>query len=368
VWTLGAVCIFFAMTKPDVAAPAPELLAVSFASPQNGWVAGNGVIFSTNDGGKHWSRQYSGRARLSALDFVDSRNGWAAGMDPISGTGVLLGTSDGGAHWTKLTDTPHPLRSLSFADPQDGIGISGGSLARLAIGEWGETPFIGGKIAITHDGGHSWTLLDTPQSADTTCYGDALHAWTGNQASVQRTVDGGKTWHHVLAAQVDPYRTWAARVSCSGPDAAWVAFETTDPIVAQSGRPFVLYRTTDGGATWQPVLENAGAAAAYRLVSAPAASLMALGPFGVAGQNDALLLGFRPTDIVQGSGVSAQTTADGGTAWQALNAIGGLSVMGAIAISVVDPQHVWVAGSSAHGSHLYATADGGHSWTEQFPR
>jgi len=359
----AALCCFQTAAR---ATPPPALFSAAFVNAQTGWVGGDGAIFSTTDGGRHWKRQYAGRDRIDALAFVDAHTGWAAGMNPVWGTGILLGTTDGGAHWHALGVPAHPLRSINFADPENGIGVSGGSLAALPYGDWGTLPFTGGKIALTRDGGRTWTVLDTPQAADSACMADAQHAFIAYQGSVQVTRDGGRTWHHVLPAKIDPYRSWAARIACAGPSVAWVSFESTQATAAAQGRPFVLYRTTDGGVTWQPVLENAAAQAAYRDVQAPAASVIVPGPFAISGADYALTLGFSEDEILKNNGATAATTTDGGASWQRLATLAGFSATARLALAVVDARHAWVVGGSP--SRVYATSDGGHTWTARSVR
>jgi len=360
-----AVATLCAMRSPAGSAT-PGLFSGAFVNAQAGWVGGDGAIFATTDGGRHWKRQYAGHDRIDALSFVDARTGWAAGINPIRGTGVLLGTTDGGAHWNALAVPAHPLRSIDFADAHNGIGTSGGSLASLSYGDWGTLPFTGGKIALTRDGGHSWIALDTPQAADSACMGDTQHAFIAYQASVQATRDGGRTWHHVLAANIDPYRSWAARVACAGPTVAWVLFETAQATTAGQGRPYLLYRTTDGGITWQPVLENGGAQAAYRDVQAPPGRFLAPGPFGISGADFALTLGFSADNVLKNDGVTAAITTDGGSTWQQLGTIGGFSTTARLALVVLDARHAWIVGGKR--SQVYATADGGRTWTARFVR
>src|SRR6516165_6187242 len=91
--TFSAIFIYLASgIAPAVAA----LRAVSFVSALTGWVAGDGAIWNTVDGGRTWHRQYTGRVQIYSLSFASAGVGWAAGTDPIPGRGILFGTIDGG--------------------------------------------------------------------------------------------------------------------------------------------------------------------------------------------------------------------------------------------------------------------------------
>jgi hypothetical protein len=73
--------------------------AVAFADGLHGWAAGDGIL-ATADGGRTWTRQYSGHPGIVALDALDAADVWAVGK------GSLLRTTDGGHTWTDLGERP----------------------------------------------------------------------------------------------------------------------------------------------------------------------------------------------------------------------------------------------------------------------
>src|SRR6266850_4167322 len=108
-----------------------SILSITFVDAQLGWaLAAQGAvdpcsIFHTTDGGITWSRQFESEASpnpVATLHFVDSRNGWATGVD-----GRMLRTVDGGNTWTIQTnnliaglaipfDLPAFFSSFGFVD------------------------------------------------------------------------------------------------------------------------------------------------------------------------------------------------------------------------------------------------------------
>lgn len=89
-----------------------RLNAVWFASPEQGWAVGaEGVIISTNDGGRTWRPQVSGVGDdLFDVKFFDAAEGWAVGSG-----GTMLHTRDGGRIWADARRaTMHPLERLFF--------------------------------------------------------------------------------------------------------------------------------------------------------------------------------------------------------------------------------------------------------------
>jgi photosystem II stability/assembly factor-like uncharacterized protein len=351
----------------SAATTAPPLVfhAVTFVSSATGWIAGDGAIFGTTDGGRSWHRQYTGRVELTSVSFANSLDGWAAGVDPIPGTGVLLGTRDGGRTWSTLVEPRNPAREVSFADPSVGYAVAGGSpLTPENASE--RMRFFGGRIARTSDGGHAWNMLDNPMLVDTACASSTKVAWAAYQAAVLRSDDGGDTFSHVLSPQIDTKRTWFANVRCAGDSAAWAQFTST-PVGDQ--RPFVVYRTSDAGAHWQPVLVNAKTPDAYPLLKG-----IADGPgpwpgaFAAVDANTAFFLGVCPGCGSHGA-VSIAGTADGGATWQPVATVPDVTVAGPIALSFADATHGWVVGTSANGTPVVeVTANGGTTWTRQHPQ
>jgi Photosynthesis system II assembly factor YCF48 len=99
------------------------LQAVQFTDAAHGWVAGDGRILATSDGGQSWTRQYSGSGELDQVDFTDAAHGWAVGP------GTLLRTANGGASWTALREPRlggHCLAvaSVHFVSPAAGYAVA----------------------------------------------------------------------------------------------------------------------------------------------------------------------------------------------------------------------------------------------------
>ena len=111
---------------------------------------GVGEVISTDDGGDTWlstsaeNDDSSYRSPIRAVQFLDDRHGWVAGMQAF-----LARTADGGASWESVatpivgSDRPH-FWDLSFVDDQAG----------WVVGEEG-------SLFSTADGGRTWTRRST---------------------------------------------------------------------------------------------------------------------------------------------------------------------------------------------------------------
>jgi photosystem II stability/assembly factor-like uncharacterized protein len=362
--SIASLCVAAALIVAASAPAAAALRAVTFVSPSTGWVAGDGIIAATTDGGRTWHQQYSGRVQISSLSFVSASTGWAAGLDPLPGTGVLLGTRDGGHTWSKLAEPPNTGRIVSFGDSSVGYAMAGGSLLESGVVPERSTPFFGGRLAQSTDGGASWHVLDNPMLVDTVCAGSSRSAFAAYQAAVLRANDGA-SFNHVFSPHIDTHLVWYASVHCAGDDVAWVQFSST-PVGDQ--RPWIVFRTTDSGQTWQPMLMNKKTPAAYfhpDNSSAADAPGPWPGPFAVVDGNTAFFIGGCPQCGAHGT-LTVTGTIDGGATWQPIATVPDLTLAGPVSVWFADRARGWVVGTATDGSPaIEMTANGGLAWTRQ---
>lgn len=135
------------------------LRAVQFIDAKEGWAAGDeGIILHTIDGGQSWERQVTGvRASLRSVCFLDPYVGWAVGREelPSGGSlGVVLFTRDGGVEWQRLLPGALPgLNQVRFLDKRTGF-----LLADTA------EQFPSGLFKTT-DGGKTWDPVMGPPAS-----------------------------------------------------------------------------------------------------------------------------------------------------------------------------------------------------------
>jgi len=175
----------------------------------------------------------------------------------------------------------------------------------------------------------------------TTSFGDGVY----------RSTDAGKTWSHLgleLTRQIA-----AIVIHPDDPDTAWLAAQG-NPWQPSAERG--VYRTTDGGATWQRVLfvdENSGATGLCLDPTNPRILYAAIW--------DHRRLPWHIRSGGPGSGVYKST--DGGETWSELK--NGLpDKMGKIdvAVSPSRPERLWIL-VEAHDGGLYRSDDGGKTVT-----
>ena len=110
---LGSAAAESAPPEPAVAserAARSLLLGVAEAGPRLVAVGHRGHVVLSDDGGESWrqARSVPTRASLTAVRFVDAREGWAVGHDAI-----ILHSSDGGETWELQQFAPELEAPLS---------------------------------------------------------------------------------------------------------------------------------------------------------------------------------------------------------------------------------------------------------------
>ncbi len=301
----------------DVSEPPPVAF---FLDTDRAWViygtwdgpGGSLVVWRTSDGGESWFASTPLPSRVmwpSQLQFTDESHGWllvqfdvAAGTAPVE----LFRTSDGGATWQSIVDFSSPggaqihvsssARSMVFADARTGV-ISIGSSA------WG-VPMLNW----TNDGGVTWDLASIDPPADQPGLFDQ---------------GCGVFWPRLFTST-----QWAIVVECS--------YGETEARY--------LYRTHDGGQTWQR--------SAY-----PGGTLLMLDPLiGFATGRDFIWSGLHEV-------FSFYRTEDGGQSWTLIT-----NVPWEGQLSFVDDQNGWAVGRQRGvGYTLQRTRDGGQTWEELAP-
>src|SRR5262245_50453795 len=207
--------------------------------------------------------------RIVDIAVVDSD---PSTMYVAAATGGLWKTSDGGKSWMPLTDdVTASLGAVAVApsNPQIVWIGSGEANARNSV-SWGD------GVYRSSDGGKSWKnmgLRDThhigrvaihPTNPDIAYVAALGHVWAANkERGLFKTTDGGKTWQHVLAIDADTGCIDVA-IDPEQPDIVYAAayavrrdaFSGGNPAVKQTAASAGLYWTTDGAARWERMADG----------------------------------------------------------------------------------------------------------------
>lgn len=240
---------------------------ISFLDENNGWVmAGLGVaagsnavaIFQTADGGVSWTQKYSndpnnGTAEQSlplgglksGLVPVNMQTAWVHGVTYSSGTVYLFRTDSGGVNWSPIQlPLPPNAENYELSIEQDQMKFVSPNDGYIAMRLTGNTYEL--AIYVSHDAGKTWMLTPTLiPDGGTADFMSANEAVVYNRQQFYVTRDAAATWN-IIPPDVKFGDTFNG-LDFVDANTGWVL--TLDPNVHRS-----LYRTTDGGAAWLPVV------------------------------------------------------------------------------------------------------------------
>lgn len=328
-----------------------RMQAVDFLNARDGFLAGQGTVWATTDGGRQWSEVYRGPADLRAVAFINARDGWAWGWHR------LLATTDGGHHWQQVYQAgASPLVSMSWTGARTGYAVIGTPSAPPAPGGPGYALYR------TVDGGRRWQRTDTPFHPLAVAFADGHSGWAVGDRRVWHTSDGGRIW--MPSYRYGQEVPMAAEVRLGGPHSVWVE------LIGGSGMnqtPYtVLHRTPGGG--WQVVaaVSTAGAGPAPDVPGhSPPGPGSFPGPLAVLGPDSAVLGGVcRACNL---GVVDLWRTTNGGASWTRYPSVSGASgIPGPHALGFVNRRQGWLV-DGAGFSQVLATTDGGATWRQIFP-
>jgi photosystem II stability/assembly factor-like uncharacterized protein len=268
-----------------------EFRGISAASQSVVWAAGRGGTYArTADGGSTWtSNTVPGAKALFFIDVhaVDENNAFLLGTQFEGGEARIYKTNDGGAHWTVQYSIEKPgvfFDGMAFWDADHGVAFS--------------DPVDGSFfIVTTDDGGASWTQVPSENIAPPLA-GEAGFAASGTAIAVQGDLNawfgtGGGAVARIFRT-ADRGRSWNAAETplAAGPSAGifGVAFRDARNGVAVGGNyqaprdsSLNIVRSSDGGLTWTVAGRSAPAGVRYGVAYVPDAArptLIAVGPSG----------------------------------------------------------------------------------------
>ncbi|HZF66607.1 MAG TPA: glycosyl hydrolase, partial [Gemmatirosa sp.] len=228
----------------------------------------------------------------------------------------------------------------------------------------------GGGVFKTTDGGMSWQPVTDKYFGGTIGYiavaesnPDVVYVGTGEYAirgnvshgeGVWKTTDGGKTWSFLGLKETRQISR--VRVHPTNPDIVWVAAQGS---FWGPSRERGIYKSTDGGRTWQQLLfrdERTGA------------SDLVLDPTNPDVMYAALWESYRNSWSMSsgGPGSTIMKTTDGGRTWTELARNPGMpkGTLGNIglAVSPANPRRLWALVEADSGG-VFRSDDAGATWT-----
>ncbi|MFQ6100826.1 MAG: family 16 glycoside hydrolase [Anaerolineae bacterium] len=358
-------------------------LTIDPNNPDRVWIGTQSArgVFRSNDGGATWVSMNSGIQEIAptirgfavepgnsdVVYLAGEISSWEWNGEPLPGLGLdmvkgfVYKTTDGGQHWERIWYGDNLARYV-WIHPQDHnlIYVSTGIFDREAANSNAETKDPGGVgILRSRDGGATWEVLGTANGirADELYFGslymhptepDVLLGAAGNDpymwalgrpiGAVYRTEDGGDSWQRVLDL----------------PNASAVEICEGDPNVAYAASLSAFFRSDDGGRTWRLQTGVGGGEVAQ-------AGEEMWGPPGVVA-GFPIDLQCDPRDasrvFVNAYGGGNFVSEDGGQTWRVASQGYTGALMAQVAVARDEPARVYATARSG----VFASADGGQTW------
>jgi photosystem II stability/assembly factor-like uncharacterized protein len=351
---------------PTPVPPAPVYQPINtlwMSTATTGWARATGQrIVRTTDGGKHWQNVtppypagYTGTIP-PVFASLNQNVAWVAVFEKQQPDGtmpnVVFRTSNGGQSWQEATLPTGSLgvSQVQFINAQDGWALTsfgGSGMGSQAVALYRSTDggqtwrfvaragYPGGTIPLQGmKSGMSWL------STSTGWITGAINA-AQNYVYLYRTQDGGVTWQQ----QSLPLPAGQALVTTDPP----IFFSATDGLLPvtfstpQQGVSLMVYATQDGGATWS--------------------SSTLLPNIGTTWNEDLLSM---QQGWVAANGGTLYETSDSGQHWTALTPSSNFQAI--TQLDFVSAQEGWaISMASPSAPHLLQTMDGGQSWVQISP-
>ena len=218
---------------------------IRFATPEHGFVFGDG-LWQTTDGGQHWaSAAYPGGSVLS-LAVIDGQvlalTATCTAQGGCAESGTLLRRPLAGGAWTQVTQ----VRTAGITDPTDMIATQAGVAAVLD----------GNDVAVTSNGGVTITRHPTP--CGTTMMRGVSVAVIAPDGLALLCTGQGYTGHTVKTVYTSGNlgATWikAGMPGSAGDGGTIAAASPAQLVIATASAASWLYYSGDGAAQWQTVL------------------------------------------------------------------------------------------------------------------
>ena len=229
-------------------------------------------VYKTADGGATWNLLYTNpdpKGFFDAIAFWDASHGIILG-DPVDGRFVILTTRDGGATWTRQKTPPAQSQEGAFAASNSCLTVRGAHEVWFASG--GPN---GARVFHSTDGGETWSVSKTPVRNDSAAAGIFALAFSDTRHGIAVGGDYNKPSETTgnIAVTADGGKTWSGAAAPNGfrSDVKYLAVPKIWIVTGTSGSDI----STDDGKSWKQF--DSGN---YNAMSFAGAAGWAVGPKG----------------------------------------------------------------------------------------
>jgi photosystem II stability/assembly factor-like uncharacterized protein len=210
-----------------------RVLEAEMVAGAEGWVRTPSGLFWTPDGGRTWRTITPPAPSFGGVYFADPEDGWA--LHGIGREGdaraFVFRTTDGGRTWrrTRLRDydTITPVASATFS-------LVGAHELFVLTRVEGDTASNFGPLFVSRDAGRHWRSLTPPPRSGKVFFETPRRGWVASPSpgpALYRTADGGRSWDKVLP-QKPPHPPSAEERETFRPT-RWTSYST--PVIGPDG-------------------------------------------------------------------------------------------------------------------------------------
>ncbi|MCX6150069.1 MAG: YCF48-related protein [Ignavibacteriales bacterium] len=303
----------------------------NFEEEGTGWSVGvDGMIYKTTNAGENWITQREKKYDFRSIYFVDESNGWAVGD-----SGVILHTENGGANWNKQNQNDSLiLSSVCAIDNQNVFAV--GSVLDL---EYIPTRVKNAIILLSTDGGQNWQkqIFDTLYAFNSIFFINNSVGWIASGLSLLKTTDKGNTWKNITTDKNIPTQN----LQFINKDVGW----------GNLYGGYNIFKTIDGGKNWKSVCID---------------STFSVNSFYFINADIGWAAGVGHDPITYYWNKYIYKTIDGGDSWTLCTNVPRAEYS---SISFINENIGWAGGAKNFGSlwesQMIKTTDGGKTWFEQ---
>jgi len=290
------------------------------------YVATNDAVYKSRDAGTSWERFPSFSARRVTTLAIDPQ--FPATIYAGTMADAVYKSPDGGQHWL-----PHNVGLKEHVSFINEFVFDSTNNEQIYI-----ATTVG--VFYTKDGGREWEERMAGMKEVHIVTSIAIHPtnprilYGGTTGGVYRSEDGANSWKKINTGLIPETELMGAMAL--GVNA--IAFDPVTPEIVYAGTTKGLFRTANGGNSWERIGKG---------LKDPFVSSLLINPA-------------QPAQLYLGGPGGVWKSLDSGKTWQAMNA--GLTSLNirSLAMSPKNPQELFVG---TNGSGLYHSTDGGANWT-----
>jgi len=221
-------------------------------------LAVSGGFFFSADGGVNWTKTLGGNARGVAIHTSDPQTLYVA-MRTVDGGGTpgVYKSTNAGASWSLAFASPY---GTSTRDVRVAVTPADPSRVYAYVGRTTGTAEV--RVEVSTDGGATWSGRGPAVGLDTAQFGyntyinvspsDASTLYVGAR-DIYKSTNGGLTWANLTTAytRLGGSLVYTPSSSKAHPDQQSFAFSPADPSVVYAGNDGGLYKSSNGGASFQ---------------------------------------------------------------------------------------------------------------------